>query len=115
MVRAAACLLTVLAAFPLKASGEKLAPSSIDKPSASDVQMAMDNAFAQEIHGQTDLLWGDCMAVRQLRCSPARQGRSTCTYAYQHGRGTATLQRNVDGSWRWISGPYHCTMGVISK
>jgi len=92
-------------------------PDVTEKPSQNDVQMAMDKAFAEanSIRDRTDLLWGDCIAVTHLQCTPARQGRSTCTYAYGHGRAVAILEKNEAGSWRWISGPYRCSIGVISK
>jgi hypothetical protein len=115
MGRAGIFLSAALAALSLRASAEATPPSSADKPSPADVQRAMDDAFGQQIRDRTDVLLGDCMAVRELQCSPARHGRSTCTYAYEHRRGTAVLKRNADESWRWLSGPYHCTIGVLSK
>jgi hypothetical protein len=108
-------LLAALAASSCAAFAVTAAPDANDQPSASDVQMAMDDAFAETLRDRTDLLWGDCMAVTELQCAPARQGRSTCTYAYGHGRATAILDRKADGSWRWISGPYHCSIGAMSK
>lgn len=85
-------------------------------PSASDFQMAMDRAFAQQTSGIPDLLYGDCTTVSQLQCSPAQNGQSRCTYVYKGGkRGVAILERLPNASWRWVSGPYHCAVGIMSK
>jgi hypothetical protein len=78
--------------------------------------MAMDHAFARQISGTHDLLYADCTTVRNLQCFPTRHGQSKCTYLYQgRKRGTAILERTTNTSWRWVSGPYQCSVGVMSK
>ena len=111
-----ALLWAALAACSLKASASAGRRDAVDTPSAADFQMAMDRAFARQTSDIPDLLDGDCAMVTKLQCSPAGHGRSQCTYVYQGGkRGTAILDRAPDRSWRWVSGPYHCAVVVISN
>lgn len=79
--------------------------------------MAMDDAFfAHQLSGIRNLLDGDCPMVKKLQCSPARHGRSKCSYVYKGDkRGTAILEKMPDASWHWVSGPYHCSAVVLSK
>ena len=53
----------------------------------------------------------DCRRVRQLQCLPTGNGDSfRCTYRYERDRmGTAVLERERHGFWRWASGPRNCT------
>ena len=93
-------------------------PATESRPSADDFLRAMEGQFSREYGNTPGVLYGDCWHVKQLRCSPSPQGRSTCTYIYsRHDRpglqGTAILEKNADASWRWVSGPLQCEMGVL--
>jgi hypothetical protein len=88
------------------------------RPSADDFLRAMEAQFSRANGNTPGVLYGDCWHVKQLQCSAAHQGRSTCTYIYsRHDRpslqGTAILERNADASWTWVSGPLQCEMGVL--
>ena len=109
--------LSVLTAFLLTAAAPQPSPPEVT-PSADDFLRAMEGQFSRQFGNTPGILYGDCWHVRQLQCSPARQGRSKCTYVYsRHDRpglqGTAILERNADASWRWVSGPLQCALGVM--
>ena len=107
---------SALAVFWLTAAAPLPSPPEI-RPSADDFLRAMEGQFSRAYGNTPGVLYGDCWRVQQLQCSPARQGRSKCTYVYsRHDRprlqGTSILERSADASWRWVSGPLQCTMGV---
>jgi len=87
------------------------------RPGPDEFLRAMEGQFSREYGNTPAMLYGDCWHVKQLQCSMPRRGRSTCTYIYSRHknpglRGTAILERNADASWRWVSGPLQCEMGV---
>lgn len=106
----AACFLAAASA-PAGAGGRQ------DRPSAADFQRAMGAYFAARARDEYPHLFdGHCAEARAVQCSPARQGRSTCTYRFGGGkRASAVLERTPGGSWRWVSGPYRCAVTVLGQ
>ena len=79
-------------------------------PSDFAFHSAMEAAFSQRMEGRT-AAWSGCRPVRNLQCTPIDHAqRSLCSYGYQRRReGTAVLERERHGFWRWISGPKNCS------
>ena len=76
-------------------------------PSEYDFRFAMEAAHPISAIAGSE----DCRPVRQLQCKPMGDGTAfECTYRYERDRiGTAVLERERHGSWRWASGPRNCT------
>ena len=110
-------VLIIASAFWLTGAAPQASQFQESQPSADDFQNAMEHEFGRRTANlRGTILFGDCWHAKNLQCSPARNGRSKCTYPYyRHGRthrGTAILERNSDASWKWVSGPLTCAVGV---
>lgn len=80
-------------------------------PSEYDLLSAMEAAEpVSAMHGGEE-----CRRVRQLRCLPSGEGPTfRCTYRYERDRlGTALVERDRHGFWRWASGPRNCTSRTL--
>jgi hypothetical protein len=84
-------------------------------PSELAFHATMEAAFSAELAGQT-VTGFSCRPVRQLQCKSTQgEQRFRCTYRYQRDAvGSAELEPDRHGFWRWITGPKNCVSTGMS-